>query len=111
MKAVREGRLDAGLGAAVPPRDDEPGGGDDGPAPADERRAGFRSCHLGDGISEKNRQLRRQFAIEMAAPSCIEQLQPLGNRIRFWGGVIIRSEIRVVLGLDFRMVALSPLGG
>ena len=36
MKAVREGRLDAGPGSRTPQRGDEPGGGDDGPAPADE---------------------------------------------------------------------------
>ena len=36
MKAVREWRLDAGPGSRTPQRGGEPGGGDDGSAPADE---------------------------------------------------------------------------
>lgn len=38
------------------------------------RRGGFRLYHLSDGISEKKQQLRRQFAIDKAAPLCIERL-------------------------------------
>lgn len=70
---------------AVPPRDDEPGGGDDGPAPADERCAGFRSCHLSGGILEKKRRMRNRFtAMEDTAPLVLD------SRIRLVAEFVVR---------------------